>query len=484
MICCLHYQHLPTGRSPLERSTQDSSIERTGSGPPLTVKNVVTVFLSYHGRVLLLRRSDRVGSYRGRWAGISGYVEQHEDPLNRALKEISEEVNLTRDEVSLAKMGQPLPALDENLHTLWVVHPFLFLTSHPRINLNWEHDAYRWTSTKDLHSFETVPKLEEALDRLLEDTSILHSLETTVLTRFTEIREDRVHGASELSRQSLRAMKLLTEQTAATTPEDLLKELRVFGRELMNSRPNMAPLTNLVGRLVYVIAAKAKRGCTVQELRDTVASTCERILEESERAVHEIAVRASDLVQNRTTVFTHSLSETVSEALKTAAKMGREIRVIVTESRPLFEGRAAAQELSSLGIPVTLVVDSAIGYLIEGADLCFVGADSVLSDGSVVNKIGTFPLALSAREHNKPFYVLCEKSKFNLRSMFEAQREIEERNWSEVLPCPSQPLLTVRSPYFDTTPSRFVSRLITEDGAVSSEELPRLFMKMLGETYL
>lgn len=91
---------------------------------------------------------------------------------------------------------------------------------------------------------------------------------------------------------------------------------------------------------------------------------------------------------------------------------------------------------------------------------------------------------MSAHQHNKPFYVLCEKSKFNLRSMFEGQREIEEREESEVIPNQHDPLLTVRNPYFDTTPGRLISRVIAEGGALSSEELRRLFREMLSETYL
>jgi len=174
----------------------------------------------------------------------------------------------------------------------------------------------------------------------------------------------------------------------------------------------------------------------------------------------------------------------VFETLKVAASKGRMIRVVVTESRPLFEGRVVAQELSALGIPVTLAVDAAMGYMMKAADICVVGADSVLSDGSVVNKIGTFPLAMSALQHKKPFYVLCEKSKFDLRSIFEAHRDMEEGDQSEVLPDQHGPLLTVRNPYFDTTPGTLVSEVITEGGALSREELPRLFTETLSKTYL
>jgi translation initiation factor 2B subunit (eIF-2B alpha/beta/delta family) len=215
-----------------------------------------------------------------------------------------------------------------------------------------------------------------------------------------------------------------------------------------------------------------------------VANTCEQLTEESEKAVRQVAAYGSELIQDQTTVFTYSHSATVYEAFKVAAEKRKKFRLIITESRPLFEGRALAQELSRLGIPATLAVDASMGHLMKTADVCMVGADSVLSDGSVVNKVGTFPLAMSAHEHHKPFYVLCEKSKFNLRSMFEAQPETEERDKFEVLPHPPEPFLTVRNPYFDTTPSTLISQLITEDGSLMTAELPRAFRKMLSETYL
>jgi len=468
----------------LEGSSEDQRTGQTEGPASLAVKKVVTVFVSHHGRILLLRRSNKVGSYRGRWAGISGYIELNEAPLERALKEISEEVKLDSADVSLAKVGRSFPALDEDIGTLFVVHPFLFSTDHVKISLDWEHDAFRWVRGEDLSRFETVPKLDEALERVLEHASVLRSVHPAVLAKLEEIRHDRTRGASELSRQALDAMRLLAEFMGAATSRDLLTQLRVFGRELMDSRPSMAALTNLVGRLLHLIEVTPDSASSPHQLRQTVTDGCQQIIEESQRAVYEIALRASDLIQDGMTIFAHSRSATVFAGFRAALNAGKKVRAIVTESRPLFEGRTTAQELSALGIPVTLAVDAAVGHLMPTADLCIVGADSILSDGTVVNKIGTFPLAMSAREHGKPFIVLCEKSKFNLRSMFESQNGVEEMDPTEILPYASQGPLTVRNPYFDKTPSKLVSRLIIEDGDLSPQELPRLFRKMLGETYL
>ncbi len=464
---------------------QSQNINKVGRGVgrvPFAVRKVVTVFLTHRGRILLLRRSDRVGSYQGRWAGISGFIEPDEAPLKRALKEVSEEVCLGGESVSLVKRARPFPVFDAEINTLWVIHPFLFSSNSPKIELDWEHDAFRWISRQDLHKFETVPKLEEALDRVTQEATAFLSDNPMIQTRLTAISEDRVHGATELSHQALTTLRLLAQTSVASRSEDLLAELRILGRELEDSRPSMAPLTNLVKRVLQTIECRKTELPTIGELKQAVMNVCDELAEESETAVHEIAMNAAQLIQDDVAVLTHSRSRTVTETLKEIMRMGKRIRVIVTESRPLLEGRIVAKELAELGIPVTLIVDSAVGGLMATADVCMVGADSVLFDGSFVNKTGTYPLAVVAREHSKPFYVVCEKSKFNLRSIFEPRPEIEEKDPSEVLPYSTESLVTVRNPYFDTTPAEFVTKFITDEGALSAGELAALFRRTILET--
>nr|NIN53595.1 NUDIX domain-containing protein [Nitrososphaeria archaeon]NIQ34116.1 NUDIX domain-containing protein [Nitrososphaeria archaeon] len=107
-------------------------------------KHVVTSFLQYKGRILILRRSKKVGSFRGNWAGVSGYLEEGEDSLERALREIREEVGLTDREVELVQRGEPLEVPDREKRILWIVHPFLFKTRRREIQMDWEHVEHRW----------------------------------------------------------------------------------------------------------------------------------------------------------------------------------------------------------------------------------------------------------------------------------------------------------------------------------------------------
>jgi 8-oxo-dGTP pyrophosphatase MutT (NUDIX family) len=121
---------------------------------------------SGQAEVLLLRRSDRVSTYQGLWAGVSGYLES-QSPLEQAYREIEEEVGLRRSDVRLLAQGEPLIVVDETIDTRWTVHPFLFEALRPeRLRLDWEHVESRWVSVEEMGGLETVPRLEEALGRV------------------------------------------------------------------------------------------------------------------------------------------------------------------------------------------------------------------------------------------------------------------------------------------------------------------------------
>jgi 8-oxo-dGTP diphosphatase len=129
--------------------------------------DVVTVFLEHDGKILLLRRSQRVRTMKTMWAGISGYIE-NEDPLMRALKEIEEESGLSNEKIKLLCIGRPLEAIEseKNPDILWIVHPYLFRSNTNLIKIDWEHDELRWIKAQEIQNYETVPKLKEALDRV------------------------------------------------------------------------------------------------------------------------------------------------------------------------------------------------------------------------------------------------------------------------------------------------------------------------------
>ena len=133
----------------------------------LEERQVVTCFLESDGEILILRRSEQVGSYRGRWAGVSGYVEKNAD--EQALTEIEEETTLYGKDLKLIKRGKPLPVKDEKLGVKWVVHPYLFqIKDRNKIKIDWEHKEIRWIQPKELNNYQTVPMLKETLARVFK----------------------------------------------------------------------------------------------------------------------------------------------------------------------------------------------------------------------------------------------------------------------------------------------------------------------------
>jgi len=127
-------------------------------------KHVVTCFLECNGRILILRRSQLVGSFRGRWAGVSGYIETTAD--EQALVEIEEETGLCRGDVEMVRKGRPLRLEGEGVR--WVVYPFLFrVKERNKIKIDWEHSDKRWIAPDEIDDYPTVPMLKEALSQVL-----------------------------------------------------------------------------------------------------------------------------------------------------------------------------------------------------------------------------------------------------------------------------------------------------------------------------
>jgi len=129
--------------------------------------SVVTSFLQQDGKILILRRGDKVRTMKHKWAGISGYLEENETALDRAMKEMQEEVGLSREDLKLVKAVEPLQIPDTELDTLWIVHPHLFRISNANIRLDWEHDQFIWIQPDDISEYDTVPMLRETLLRCL-----------------------------------------------------------------------------------------------------------------------------------------------------------------------------------------------------------------------------------------------------------------------------------------------------------------------------
>ncbi|MEE9323133.1 MAG: NUDIX pyrophosphatase [Candidatus Aenigmarchaeota archaeon] len=135
----------------------------------MQVNEVVTSFLKFEGKILILRRSESVSTYKGRWGGVSGFIEEGEEPVERATKEIKEETGLKKGDLELLGEGKSFSFGDEDeeINIKWIVHPFLFRTKTKKIKINREHFEFKWIRPEELVKYFTVPKLEKSLKRVL-----------------------------------------------------------------------------------------------------------------------------------------------------------------------------------------------------------------------------------------------------------------------------------------------------------------------------
>jgi 8-oxo-dGTP diphosphatase len=126
---------------------------------------VVTCFLESEGKIIILLRSDKVGTYQGKWGGVAGFIES--TPVQQALTEIQEETGLSHADIRLVKTGSPIIVADKSLNHQWLVHPFLFHVLNPsKIITDWEHREMRWINPAELGNYDTVPSLLAAYQRV------------------------------------------------------------------------------------------------------------------------------------------------------------------------------------------------------------------------------------------------------------------------------------------------------------------------------
>lgn len=282
-----------------------------------------------------------------------------------------------------------------------------------------------------------------------------------------DIRNNSFSGASELMSMGIECLSAFSDEYQEEYPQKFYERMLNLGKELIDAQPSMAPLFNAVNTVLLEIEKSQEKGGSVIELKEIVMLTSKNLLVHSKKALMGIQKHSIALIENGLTILTHSYSSTVIKSLIFAHKQGKDIEVIVTESRPLFEGRRTAKILSKSGIKVTLIADMASFYFLDDVDMILTGSDCICYNG-VVNKMGTKGLAIAASYDKIPFYVLSEKSKFFPKRYLDEPR-IEEKEPKEVLEETMD--VNVRNIYFDLTPYEFLKGIITEDGILGKEEI-------------
>lgn len=193
-----------------------------------------------------------------------------------------------------------------------------------------------------------------------------------------------------------------------------------------------------------------------------------KLISKLNQVTKEIAKRGSPLIKDGYTIMTHCHSEEAISIIEKAWKEGKKVKVYATETRPKEQGIITAHDLAEMQIPVTLIVDSAIESFIKEVDIVIVGSDAIRKEG-IVNKIGTYPMAVVAREHKKPFYVAGDTLKLDGRKKL----IIEERSPREI--CDERMATEdIKNPAFDITPWKFVTRVVMEKGVMTPSNVLRM----------
>ena len=254
------------------------------------------------------------------------------------------------------------------------------------------------------------------------------------------------------------------------TRAEYLKGMVVAREILCGTRPTEPLMRNAIR---YVMHAVSKSDLEDPgSLLDLVSTRSRGFLQELEESKRRIAEIGSRRIPDGSTILTHCHSSIVTRILGEAKGQGRDFQVFCTETRPLFQGRITAKELTALGVRSTMIVDSAVRFFMNGVDLVLIGADAITSEGNVINKIGTSLVALSAREARTPFYVASELLKFDPRTVYGEYTVIEERDGREIWDSAPEGL-RLRNPAFDITRREFIHGIICEAGIISPDAVMR-----------
>ena len=289
-------------------------------------------------------------------------------------------------------------------------------------------------------------------------------LPTDIEASIQAIRDDREHGASWLARAAAGVLLRLTEPRDDVSDDIWDAVVRMAAQELVAARPSMAAVANTAAR----IWDAGRSAATPTEARTQLRDMAERLATQDEQTQLALRTYAEKMLLGN--VYTMSRSGAVEDVLRDLGQRRIIGRVIIGASVPGGEGVTMGRALAQSGLDVTLVADTACGLFIGEASCVVLGADSLRADGSLVNKVGSYPLALVAREAGKPVYALCETLKISAPDF---PLIIEEKDPAELLPDPVAGF-RARNPYFDVTPAQLISGYMTEQGVLDRETVARL----------
>jgi len=291
------------------------------------------------------------------------------------------------------------------------------------------------------------------------------------------ITELKIRGAPAIGVAGAYGIALGALEIEAGSKGEFLEKLGVIIQTIAATRPTARNLFRAISRMQQV----AEAGKDIEQIKTALAEEAVKIHSEEAEATRKLSQFGAELIKDGFTILTHCNTGplgttgygTALGVIKQAREQGKSIKVFVTETRPLLQGaRLTTWELKKANIPFTLITDSMAGYFISRGevDCIIVGADRVAANGDTANKIGTYTLAVLAKENGIPFYVAAPTTTIDLSLASGAEIPIEQRSVREVTHIQGVSIAPegteAANPAFDITPHCYITAIITENGII------------------
>ncbi len=319
--------------------------------------------------------------------------------------------------------------------------------------------------------------------RMIDQKLIPWSLEQVEFDSYqavaNAITDMTVRGAPAIGAAAAFGIALAAQQTPGTTASELIENLRPAAAYIRAARPTAVNLMWAVDRMMAI--AQNEQASSADDIRALLLAEAQRIADDDVAINKRMGAYGAELISDGDTVLHHCNTGALATVdygtalgvIRAAFEQGKKFHVLLDETRPRLQGaRLSAWEMEQLGIPYDILPDTAAGYYMQKGEikLCLVGADRVCSNGDFANKIGTYQVAIMAKEHGIPFYTVAPTSTVDLDLHSGADIPIEERDKAEVLAPYGHALVPphfhARNPAFDVTPNRYLSGIVTECGII------------------
>ncbi len=293
------------------------------------------------------------------------------------------------------------------------------------------------------------------------------------------IKKMHIRGAPAIGVAAAYGMALCGQNSEAVTVEELMHDLSKAAVVLRESRPTAVNLFWAIERMLEV--ANNSISFSIEAMKKLLIEEAKNIEMEDANICREIGRVGAQVVPAKASILTHCNAGALATAdygtalgvIRAAHEQGKDIHVFVDETRPYLQGaRLTAWELMEEGINMSLITDNMAGHFMSRhmVDIVILGADRIAANGDFVNKIGTYSLAVLAKENNIPFYSAAPISTFDITLKSGLEIPIEERNAREVTHIFDMQIaphgVNVRNPSFDMTPNRYLTGIITERGII------------------